>query len=181
MAATDKLTDLCPAVAEHVADGMVVTLEGVGHLIAFAAGHEIIRQGRRNLTRCRMTPYRLADQLTAGCVRRLIASFFASGCAGSLHKVRRRIARADREPLEIAEYSHCGMFCRYQAEAARLLFFGLRSRAGSDLSKLNPQIGKVGDPYGGPDVYVVPTLRPDAPSCMPSAPITPATRRCGAS
>ncbi|MEM6107517.1 CoA-transferase [Mycobacterium sp. 050272] len=162
MATTDKVTDLASVVAAHVADGMVIAMEGFGHLIPFAAAHEIIRQGRRELTLCRMTPDLLADQLiAAGCVRRLIASFFASGSAGSLHEVRRRIERAYPRPLEVEEYSHYGMVCRYQAGAARLPFFPLRSYAGSDLPKLNTAIRKVGDPYGGPDVYVVPQLRPD--------------------
>lgn len=150
------------AVAEHVEDGMVVALEGFGHLIPFAAGHEIIRQGRRDLTLCRMTPDIVADQLiAAGCVRKLVASFFASGSAGSLHEVRRRIERADPAPLEVEEYSHYGMFSRYHAGAAGLPFMPLKSYAGSDLPKLNPRIRKVEDPYGGPAVHVVPALTPD--------------------
>ncbi|MFJ9389050.1 CoA transferase subunit A [Nocardioides sp. NPDC101246] len=162
MATPDKVTDLTSAVAAHVRDGMTVALEGFGHLIPFAAGHEIIRQGRRDLTFCRMTPDLLADQMiAAGCVSKLVASFFASGSAGSLHEVRRRVERADPAPLEVEEYSHYGMVCRYQAGASGLPFFPLRSYAGSDLPKLNPRIRKVADPYGGPDIYVVPPLRPD--------------------
>ena len=156
------LTDLASAVREHVADGMTVALEGFGHLIPFAAGHEIIRQGRRDLTLCRMTPDLLYDQMiAAGCARKLVASFFASGSAGGLHEVRRRVERADPEPLEIEEYSHYGMVCRYTAGAASLPFMPLRSYAGSDLLRLNPLIRRVADPYGGPDVHVVPALNPD--------------------
>ncbi|MEV4729735.1 CoA-transferase [Saccharopolyspora sp. NPDC049426] len=162
MPAPDKVTDLPAAVAVHVENGMTVALEGFGHLIPFAAGHEIIRQGIADLTFCRMTPDLLADQMiAAGCVRRLIASFFASGSAGSLHEVRRRVERSDPAPLEVEEYSHYGMVCRYQAGAAGLPFLPLRSYAGSDLPRLNPMIRKVADPYGGPDIYVVPALRPD--------------------
>ena len=162
MPASDKVTDLPSAVAAHVADGMTVALEGFGHLIPFAAGHEIIRQGVADLAFCRMTPDLLADQMiAAGCVRRLIASFFASGSAGSLHEVRRRVEHADPAPLEVEEFSHYGMVCRYQAGAAGVPFLPLRSYAGSDLPRLNPMIRKVADPYGGPDVYVVPALRPD--------------------
>ncbi|GAB2740057.1 CoA transferase subunit A [Nocardioides pakistanensis] len=157
-----KVRGLAEAIAEHVEDGMTVALEGFGHLIPFAAGHEIIRQGRRDLTLCRMTPDLIADQLiAAGTVRKLIASFFASGSAGSLYEVRRRIERHDPEPLEVEEYSHYGMFCRYQAAAAGLPFFPLKSYAGSDLPELNPQIRKVEDPYGGSAVHVVPPLAPD--------------------
>lgn len=160
MAAIDKVTDLASAVGRHVGDGMAVALEGFGHLIPYAAAHEIIRQRHQDLTLCRMTPDLLADQLiAAGCVRRLVASFFASGSAGSLHEIRRRIEHADPAPLEVEEYSHYGMVCRYQAGAARLPFFPLHSYAGSDLPQLNPQIRKVCDPYGGPDT--VPPLQPD--------------------
>lgn len=157
-----KVTTLRDAVATHVADGMVVALEGFGHLIPFAAGHEIIRQGRRDLTVCRMTPDLITDQLlAAGCVSRLVASFFASGSAGSLHELRRRVEQQDPAPLEVEEYSHFGMFCRYQAGAANLPFFPVRSYVGSDLPRLNPRIREVESPYGEGKVYVVPPLEPD--------------------
>lgn len=158
----EKLTTLREAIAKHVADGMVVALEGFGHLIPFAAGHEIIRQGRRDLTVCRMTPDIITDQLlAAGCVSRLVASFFASGSAGSLYEIRRRVQHHDPEPLEVEEYSHYGMYCRYQAGASALPFFPLRSYVGSDLPRLNPRIRMVESPYGEGSVYVVPALNPD--------------------
>lgn len=157
-----KVQDLRTAIASLVKDDMVVALEGFGHLIPFAAGHEIVRQGRRGLTLCRMTPDLLADQMiAAGTTTRLVASFFASGSAGSLHEVRRRIETGHPDPLEIEEYSHYGMVCRYQAGAARLPFFPIKSYVGSDLPKLNPRIRRVTDPYGGGDIYVVPALNPD--------------------
>lgn len=160
--AVDKVTSLREAVATYVQDGMTVALEGFSHLIPFAAAHEIIRQERRDLTLCRMTPDIVSDQLVAaGCVSKLVASFFASGSAGSLHELRRRIERRDPAPLEVEEYSHYGMVCRYQAGAAGLPFFPLRSYAGSDLPKVNPQIRLVEDPYGEGSVYVVPPLNPD--------------------
>jgi glutaconate CoA-transferase, subunit A len=150
------------AVREYVRDGMTVALEGFGHLIPFAAGHEIIRQGRRGLTLCRMTPDLIADQLIgAGCVSKLVASFFASGSAGSLYEIRRRVEAHVPEPLELEEYSHYGMFCRYQAGASGLPFFPLRSYAGSDIPRLNPRVQKVDSPYGEGAVYVVPPLTPD--------------------
>ncbi len=158
----DKTLSLGDAVAEHVRDGMTIALEGFGHLIPFAAGHEIIRQGRRDLTLCRMTPDLIADQLIgAGCVSKLVASFFASGSAGSLYEIRRRVEAHDPEPLELEEYSHYGMFCRYQAGASGLPFFPLRSYAGSDIPKSNPRVRMVDSPYGEGGVYVVPPLNPD--------------------
>ncbi|WP_338537425.1 CoA transferase subunit A [Janibacter terrae] len=161
-ARTSKVSTLRDAIATHVTDGMTVALEGFGHLIPFAAGHEIIRQGRRDLTLCRMTPDILSDQmLAAGCVSKLVASFFASGSAGSLYEIRRRLEQADPEPLEVEEYSHYGMYCRYQAGASRLPFFPLRSYVGSDLPRVNDRIRAVQSPYGEGEVYVVPALNPD--------------------
>ncbi|MFD6514182.1 CoA transferase subunit A [Rhodococcus sp. NPDC060176] len=158
----DKTLSMKEAIGRYVGDGMTVALEGFSHLIPFAAAHEIIRQGRKDLTLCRMTPDIVSDQLVAaGCVRKLVASFFASGSAGSLYELRRRIENQDPLPLEVEEYSHYGMVCRYQAGAARLPFFPLRSYAGSDLPALNPQLRLVDDPYGGGSVYVVPPLNPD--------------------
>ncbi|WP_016692363.1 CoA transferase subunit A [Rhodococcus rhodochrous] len=158
----DKLMTMREAIATYVEDGMIVALEGFSHLIPFAAAHEIIRQGRRDLTLCRMTPDIISDQLIAAdCVSKLVASFFASGSAGSLYEIRRRIENHDPVALEVEEYSHYGMVCRYQAGAAGLPFFPLRSYAGSDLPKINPNIRLVDDPFGGGSVYVVPPLNPD--------------------
>lgn len=158
----DKLMTLREAIATYVEDGMTVALEGFSHLIPFAAAHEIIRQGRRDLTLCRMTPDIVSDQLIAAdCVSKLVASFFASGSAGSLYEIRRRIESHDPVALEVEEYSHYGMVCRYQAGAAGLPFFPLRSYAGSDLPKINPNIRLVEDPFSGGSVYVVPPLNPD--------------------
>ncbi|WP_138844625.1 CoA transferase subunit A [Rhodococcus pyridinivorans] len=158
----DKLMTLREAIATYVEDGMTVALEGFSHLIPFAAAHEIIRQGRRDLTLCRMTPDIISDQLIAAdCVSKLVASFFASGSAGSLYEIRRRIESHDPVALEVEEYSHYGMVCRYQAGAAGLPFFPLRSYAGSDLPKINPNIRLVEDPFSGGSVYAVPPLNPD--------------------
>lgn len=158
----DKVVSMSEAIAAYVEDGMTVALEGFSHLIPFAAAHEIIRQGRRNLTLCRMTPDIVSDQLlAAGCVSKLVASFFASGSAGSLHELRRRVEDHDPVKLEVEEYSHYGMVCRYQAGASGLPFFPLLSYAGSDLPKLNPRIKLVDNPYGEGTVYVVPPLNPD--------------------
>ncbi|WP_404789552.1 CoA transferase subunit A [Streptomyces pristinaespiralis] len=155
------------AIASFVHDGDTVSLEGFTHLIPTAAGHEIIRQGRRNLTVVRMTADIVVDQLLAGgCVTKLVSSFVGNSSAGSLGELRRRIEAADPEPLEFEEYSHYGMICRYLAGAQRLPFHPLRSYAGSDLPSVNPGIRKVTSPYPGPDgapeeIYVVPPVNPD--------------------
>ncbi|MFE7057001.1 CoA transferase subunit A [Streptomyces californicus] len=166
-AAGGKVVSLREAVARHVRDGDTVSLEGFTHLIPTAAGHEIIRQGRRGLTVVRMTADIVVDQmLAAGCVARLVSSFVGNSSAGSLGELRRRIERADPEPLEFEEYSHYGMVCRYVAGAQRLPFHPLRSYGGSDLPSVNPAIRKVTSPYPGPDgrseqIYVVPPVNPD--------------------
>ncbi|MGN9790073.1 CoA transferase subunit A [Streptomyces sp. OZ13] len=155
------------AIASFVHDGDTVSLEGFTHLIPTAAGHEIIRQRRRNLTVVRMTADIVVDQLLAGgCVTKLVSSFVGNSSAGSLGELRRRIESADPEPLEFEEYSHYGMICRYLAGAQRLPFHPLRSYAGSDLPSVNPGIRKVTSPYPGPDgateeIYVVPPVNPD--------------------
>lgn len=167
VAPPDKTLSMRDAVAAFVHDGDTVCLEGFTHLIPTAAGHEIIRQRRRDLTVVRMTADIVVDQMLAGgCVTRLVSSFVGNSSAGSLGELRRRIERADPEPLEFEEYSHHGMVCRYQAGAQRLPFLPLRSYAGSDLPGVNPALRKVTSPYPGPDgepeqIYVVPPVNPD--------------------
>lgn len=162
-----KVMSMREAVAAFVHDGDTVSLEGFTHLIPTAAGHEIIRQGRRGLTVIRMTADIVVDQmLAAGCVTGLVSSFVGNSSAGSLGELRRRIEHADPEPLAFEEYSHYGMICRYLAGAQRLPFYPLRSYAGSDLPKVNPGIRKVTSPYPAADgtteqSYVVPPVNPD--------------------
>ncbi|MFZ4272415.1 CoA transferase subunit A [Streptomyces arboris] len=162
-----KVMSMREAVAAFVHDGDTVSLEGFTHLIPTAAGHEIIRQGRRDLTVVRMTADIVVDQmLAAGCVTRLVSSFVGNSSAGSLGELRRRIEHADPEPLAFEEYSHYGMVCRYLAGAQRLPFYPLRSYAGSDLPAVNPRIRKVTSPYPAADgtaeqIYVVPPVNPD--------------------
>jgi glutaconate CoA-transferase subunit A len=157
-----KVTTMHDAVAELVRDGDTVAIEGFTHLICFAAGHEIIRQRRRDLTLCRLTPDVIYDQMVgAGVARKLVFSWMGNPGVGSLHAIRRRVERADPEPLELEEYSHFGMVARFTAGAARLPFFPLRSYFESDLPKANPRIVPVRSPYGDETVYAVPPLNPD--------------------
>jgi len=159
---TDKVVDLPSAIEQHVHSGDTVALEGFSHLIPFAAAHEIIRQNITGLTFSRLTPDLLCDMmLAAGCIDRLVCSFFASGSAGSLYEVRRRLEDHDPAPLPVEEYSHHAMTLRYHAGAARLPFAPIRSFAGSDIPRINPDIRLVEDPYTGTPVYVVPPLNPD--------------------
>ena len=162
MTGTSKVATMLDAVAEIVRDGDTVAIEGFTHLISFSAGHEIIRQRRRELTLARMTPDVIYDQMIgAGVARKLIFSWLGNPGVGGLHAIRRRIEDADPAPLEVEEYSHFGMVGRYTAGAMNLPFFPLRSYFESDLPKANPLIRQVRSPYGEEYVYAVPPLKPD--------------------
>ncbi|MFL5737459.1 MAG: CoA transferase subunit A [Actinomycetota bacterium] len=159
---TGKVATMRDAVAELVRDGDTVAIEGFTHLICFAAGHEIIRQGRRDLTLCRMTPDVIYDQMIgAGVASKLVFSWLGNPGVGSLHAIRRRIEKSDPEPLDIEEYSHFGMVCRYVAGASNLPFFPIRSYYETDIPKANDRIRPMQSPYGDDEVYVVPPLKPD--------------------
>jgi glutaconate CoA-transferase, subunit A len=149
------------AIARYVHDGDTVVIEGFTHLICFAAGHEIIRQQRRGLTLCRLTPDLIYDQMiAAGCARKLVFSWAGNPGAGSLHAFR-RAAEGKGPPLELEEYSHFGMVARLSAGAARLPFWTLRNYMGTDLPVANPQIRSVSCPYTGETLATVPALNPD--------------------
>lgn len=157
-----KVITMHDAIAAYVHDGDTVTIEGFTACICFAAGHEIIRQGRRDLTLCRMTPDLIYDQMVAaGCARKLVFSYLGNPGVGSLHAIRRAVEKGIPAPLELEEYSHFGMVGRYLAGAYRLPFFPLRSYVGSDLPRVNPHIRFVESPYGDGPIAVVPPLNPD--------------------
>lgn len=159
---SDKRCSMAEAIARYVHDGMSVAIEGFTACISFAAGHEIIRQRRRDLTLIRMTPDLIYDQMiAAGTARKLIFSYIGNPGVGSLNAIRRAVEHGIPGPLELEEYSHYGMVGRYLAGATNLPFYPLRSYLGSDLPQANPQIRIVHDPYSGDPVAVVPPLKPD--------------------
>jgi glutaconate CoA-transferase subunit A len=154
-----KLLSLSEAIAAHVNDGDVVYAAGFTHLIPFAAGHEIIRQGKMNLTLARATPDLIYDQMVAaGCARKVIFSYMGNPGVGSLRIVR---AAIEQGKLEWEEYSHFGMITRLQAGASGLPFLPMNQTGATDLEKSNPNIKRIADPFGGKDVIVVPALKPD--------------------
>ncbi len=157
-----KVTTMRDAIRELVHDGDTVAIEGFTHLICFAAGHEIIRQRKRDLTLCRLTPDLIYDQMiAAGVCKKLVFSWAGNPGVGALHAFRRAVEKKIPHPLELEEYSHFGMVARFTAGAARLPFYPLRSYAGSDLPKANPLIREMQSPYGDDQVFVVPPLRPN--------------------
>ena len=150
------------AIAAHVRDGMTVALEGFTHLIPFAAGHEIIRQGRRDLTLVRMTPDLIYDQLIGmGCARKLVFSWGGNPGVGSLHRFRDAVQHGFPVPLEIEEHSHAGMANRYVAGASGLPFAVMRGYTGTDLERHTTNIKKVTCPFTGEELTAVPALNPD--------------------
>src|SRR5713101_3596735 len=141
MADGPKLMSMQDAVARFVHDGDTLVIEGFTHLISFAAGHEIIRQRRRELTLCRLTPDLIYDQLiAAGCATKLVFSWAGNPGVGSLHALRRAVEKLHPPPLELEEYSHFGLVARLCAGAAKLPFWPLRDYLGSDLPAVNPLI-----------------------------------------
>jgi glutaconate CoA-transferase subunit A len=156
------ILSLKEAIWENVRDGDVVALEGFTHLIPFAAGHEIVRQARRNLTVIRMTPDLIYDQLIGmGCVSKLVFSWGGNPGVGSLHRLRDAVEHAWPQPLAIEEHSHAGMATAYAAGAANLPFGVLRGYVGTDLPKYNARIRFVECPFTGERLAAVPAIRPD--------------------
>lgn len=156
------LCTLNEAIATLVDNGDAVALEGFTHLIPFAAGLEIIRQRKRDLTVMRMTPDVIYDQLIGmGCVRKLIFSWGGNPGVGSLHRFRDAVEKGWPQALELDEHSHADMANAYEAGAANLPFAVLRGYAGSDLPKFNPRIKPITCPFTGEVLVAVPSLRPD--------------------
>ena len=154
-----KLVSLNEAIQSYVHDGDTIYAAGFTHLIPFAAGHEIIRQGRKDLTLARATPDLIYDlMVAAGCARKVIFSYSGNPGVGSLKWLREGIQNGT---LEWEEYSHFGMISRLQAGASGLPFMPMRQTGAVDLERVNPQYRRVKDPYGGDDVIVVPALNPD--------------------
>jgi len=161
MATMAEVSSLKDAIAALVRDGDSVALEGFTHLIPFAAGHEIVRQGRRELELIRMTPDLIYDQMIGmGCARKLVFSYAGNPGVGSLHRVRDAIEKGWPAPLEIEEHTHAGMANRYAAGASRLPFAVLKGYTDTDLVP-HTRVEPITCPFTGEVVNAVPALRPD--------------------
>jgi len=150
------------AISDCVKSGMSVNIEGFTHLICFAAGHEIVRQGVKDLTAIRLTPDLVFDQMIeAGCVKKMVFSWAGNPGVGSLHALRRRSQKDSPSKLELEEYSHFGMVARFLAGSSGLPFWTLNNYAGSDIAKANPKIKEITCPYTGQKFATVPALTSD--------------------
>ena len=157
----NKVVSMKEAVASLVKNGDTVVIEGFTHLICFAAGHELIRAGKKDLTLARLTPDLVYDQLIhAGVAKKLVFSWAGNPGVGSLHAFRRAV-EAKPPTLAIEEYSHFGMVARFSAGAANLPFWPLRNYDHTDIPKANPRIKTVDCPFTGEKLAAVPALRPD--------------------
>jgi glutaconate CoA-transferase subunit A len=157
-----EITTLAAAIAELVHDGDTVALEGFTHLIPYAAGHEILRQGRSGLTVVRMTPDLLYDQLIgAGAVDRMVFSWGGNPGVGSLHRFRDAVEHGYPRPIALEEHSHAGMVTRYVAAASGLPFGVLRGYAGTDLPRYSADIASLTCPFTGEALAAVRALHPD--------------------
>src|SRR4051794_27559599 len=156
-----QITSLSEAIKAAVHDGDAVALEGFTHLIPHAAGHEIVRQGRKQLTLIRMTPDVIYDQMIGmGCARKLVFSWGGNPGVGSLHRFREAVERDWPAPLELDEQSHAGMAAAYAAGAANLPFGVLRGYAGTDLSR-HGAVRSITCPFTGEQLAAIRALRPD--------------------
>jgi glutaconate CoA-transferase subunit A len=156
MRTTAEITSLADAVADILHDGDTVAFEGFTHLIPVAAGHEVIRQRKRDLTLVRMTPDIIYDQLIgAGCARKLVFSWGGNPGVGSLHRFR---AAVQSGALEIEEHSHAGMANRYVAGASGLPFAVLRGYNGTSLPDHTDTIKPITCPFTGETLTAVPAL-----------------------
>ncbi len=157
-----QITTLSVAVKAAVHDGDIVALEGFTHLIPHAAGHEIIRQGRKHLTLIRMTPDLIYDQMIGmGCVDKLIFSWGGNPGVGSLHRFREAIEQGWPNKIAIEEHSHAAMANAYEAGAAGLPLAVFRGYIGTDLPKVNPNIKSIVCPFTGEKLAAIPSHRPD--------------------
>src|SRR4051794_16897048 len=154
-----EITSLQQAVADLINDGDTIALEGFTHLIPVAAGHEIIRQRKRDLTLVRMTPDIVYDQLIgAGCASKLIFLWGGNPGVGSLHRFREAVQTGE---LEIEEHSHAGMANRYVAGASGLPFAVMRGYIGTSLPDHTDTIKPITCPFTGETLTAVPALRLD--------------------
>lgn len=157
-----KVMSMNEAIAKYVHDGDTTYLAGFTHLIPFAAGHEIIRRGKKDLTLARATPDIIYDQMiAAGCAKKIVFSYAGNPGVGSLRCFRRATEKGIPKPLEIEEYTHFDLSGRLFAGATNMPFLPVRTNLGSDLPANNPNLKVVVDPFTGHPVSVVPPLKPD--------------------
>jgi glutaconate CoA-transferase, subunit A len=157
-----RFLTLSDAIEDSIRDGESVAMEGFSHLVPYAAGQEVIRQGRKNLTLIRLAPDILYDQLIGmGCAEKLVFSWGGNPGVGSLHRLRDAVENGWPQPLDIEEHSHAALANAFEAGAANLPFAVFRGYQGVDLTSVNDNIRTVTCPFTGEVLAAVPAVRPD--------------------
>src|SRR6202163_4531854 len=157
-----RFLSLAHAVESTVQNGCSVGMGCFSHLIPHAAGHEVIRQRRTDLTLIRMTPDLIYDQLIGmGCASKLVFSWGGNPGVGSLYRLRDAVENGWPKPIELEEHSHAAMANAYEAGAAGLPCAIFRGYIGVDLPKVNPRIKRITCPFTGEELAAVPAHRPD--------------------
>ncbi len=157
-----EVVSLQDGIHDLLRDGDTVALEGFTHLIPMSAGHEIIRQRKRDLTLIRLTPDLISDQLIGmGCVSKLIFSWGGNPGVGSLHRLRDAVEHGWPNPLEIDEHSHAGLTNRFVAGASGLPFAVMRGYRGTGLDEYTPTVAPITCPFTGEELRAVAAVNPD--------------------
>jgi glutaconate CoA-transferase subunit A len=157
-----QITTLASAVRDLVHDGDTVAFEGFTHLIPHAAAHEVIRQGKKDLTLIRMTPDVIYDQMIGmGLARKAIFSYAGNPGVGLLKRMRDALENGWPRAIETEEHSHAGMANAYEAGAAGLPCAIFRGYRGAGLKAVNPNIRSVVCPFTGEELAAIPANRPD--------------------
>ena len=151
------------AVARFVPDGASVCMgTALEALIPFAAGHELIRQRRRDLSLIGPISDILFDQMIgAGCVRRIVAAWVGNVSAGLGYNYRRAVEHGIPHPIAVEDHSNLSMAVGLQAAAMGAPYIPTRSLLGTGLVESNPTFRQASDPFSGDAVVLIPALRPD--------------------
>jgi glutaconate CoA-transferase subunit A len=157
-----EIQSLAEAIRDLVHDGDCVAMEGFTHLIPVAAGQEIIRQGRKDLTLVRLTPDIVFDQLIGmGCAKKVVFGWAGNPGVGSLHRFRDAVENGWPNPIEIEEHSHAGLTNRFVAGASGLPFAVMRGYFGTGLMDRTETVKEIVCPFTGEKLAAVSALHPD--------------------
>jgi glutaconate CoA-transferase subunit A len=163
MGAASKLVQMEEAIARHVPSGSMVLMGAqLEQMIPFSAGHEIIRQGRRDLTLVGPISDILFDQMIgAGCVSRVMAAWVGNVSAGVGYCLRRAAEQGVPRRIEMVDYSNFTVALALHAGALGVPFMPTYSTMGSDLLKKNGNLREFPSPVNEEKLVAVRALRPD--------------------
>src|SRR6202158_5858973 len=158
-----KLVSMQRAIADHVPSGSMVAMGAqLEQMIPFAAGHEIIRQGRLDLTLVGPISDILFDQMIgAGCVSRVMAAWVGNASSGAGYCFRRAVEHAIPNAIETVDYTNFTLAMALHAAALGVPFLPTYAALGSDLLKSNGNLREFVSPVNEERLIAVRALRPD--------------------